>query len=321
MPRTVFLRPILFRVTVLEVIQRSAEFLAKKGVETPRLQAELLLAHVLKLPRMQLYLNFDRALTPVEQDALRELVKRRGQREPLQHIVGSTSFCGLEMAVDRNVLIPRPETELLAEQGWIFLGQLSAVYIEESGGTPSIMAEHERRLSVLDFGTGSGCVAIALAVRCATAQVVALDIVPEALEMARENAARHGVLERIRFVLGNGLSALPRAQAFDLIVANPPYIATVELNELQPEVRDYDPPRALDGGPDGLDFYRHLAAEAGCFLRTGGKIMLEFGDGQEERVADLFRSENWIVERVVEDYTQRPRILIAQKDPNPARPN
>ena len=113
------------RVTVLEVIQRSAEFLAKKGVDSPRLQAELLLAHLLKLPRMRLYLSFERALTPAEVDAFRELVKRRGQREPLQHIVGSTSFCGLEIGVNRHVLIPRPETELLAERGWTFLNQLS----------------------------------------------------------------------------------------------------------------------------------------------------------------------------------------------------
>src|SRR6266513_3069549 len=144
-------------VTVLEVIQRSTEFLAKKGVDSPRLQTELLLAHLLKLPRMQLYLNFERALSPVELDALRDLVKRRGQREPLQHIVGSTSFCGVEIAVNRHVLIPRPETELLAEHGWKFLAQLSTL--------------GSQRSTVLDFGTGSGCLAIALAFNCRSAQV------------------------------------------------------------------------------------------------------------------------------------------------------
>ncbi len=312
-------------MTVLEVIQRSAEFLARKGVDSPRLQAELLLAHLLNLPRMQLYLNFERALTPAEQDALRELVKRRGQREPLQHIVGSTSFCGLEMAVNRSVLIPRPETELLAEHGWVFLNQLSALNLDgRAPASPHLVAASphlKRRLSALDFGTGSGCVAIALAVKCPAAQVVALDIISDALEMARQNATRHGVVERVRFVLGNGLSALTDAGGFDLITANPPYIATLELNALQPEVRDYDPRGALDGGSDGLDFYRHLTAQAGGFLRSGGKIMVEFGDGQEDRVADLFRNENWIVERIVEDYTQRPRILIAQKKSGPACPN
>ena len=137
-------------VTILQVIQRSAEFLAKNGVDSPRLQVELLLAHVLKLPRMKLYLNFERALTDAETDTFRELIKRRSQREPLQHITGSTSFCGLEIAVNRHVLVPRPETEILAELGWQFLNPHS-----------------EGR--ALDFGTGSGCIAIALAAKSPTA--------------------------------------------------------------------------------------------------------------------------------------------------------
>src|SRR6266568_3470782 len=151
-------------VTVLEIIQLSAEFLARKGVDAPRLQTELLLAHVLRLPRMQLYLNFERALSDTELGTLRELVKRRGQREPLQHIVGSTSFCALEIAVNRHVLIPRPETELLAEHGWKFLAQLSTL--------------GSQRSTVLDFGTGSGCLAIALAFNCRSAQVYATDLSP-----------------------------------------------------------------------------------------------------------------------------------------------
>src|ERR1051325_7530406 len=158
-------------MTVLEVIQRSTEFLAKKGVDSPRLQTELLLAHLLKLPRMQLYLNFERALSPVELDSLRDLVKRRGAREPLQHLVGSTSFCGLEIAVNRDVLIPRPETEQLAERAWRFLGGL-----------------RPEACTALDFGTGSGCVAIALAVKCPPARVIAVDLSEAALKVARQNA-------------------------------------------------------------------------------------------------------------------------------------
>src|SRR5215469_5343454 len=152
-------------MTVLEGIQKSAEFLAKKGVESPRLQAELLLAHVLKLPRMKLYLNFDRALTEPETAAFRELIKRRSQREPLQHIVGSTSFCGLEIAVNRSVLVPRPETEILAELGWKWLEEKRKV---ESGKaeTKSDPRLEPGSLTALDFGTGSGCIAIALAVKC-----------------------------------------------------------------------------------------------------------------------------------------------------------
>ncbi len=285
-------------MTVLEVIQRSTGFLAKKGVDSARLQTELLLAHQLKLPRMQLYLNFERTLTPEELDSFRELIRRRGQREPLQQIVGSTSFCGFEIAVNPRVLVPRPETELLAEQGWTFLNGLASLNPQPS---------------TLDLGTGSGCLAIALALKAPTAQVWGTDISPEALELARQNAARHGVAERIRFVEGDRFGALPAGTQFDLIVSNPPYIPTAEIATLQPEVRDFEPHRALDGGPDGLDFYRFLAAEAAPFLKPEGKIMLEFGDGQAEPIRACFEQQNWIVESVLHDYTQRPRILMARR--------
>ena len=284
-------------MTVLEVIQKSAEFLAKKGVESSRLQAELLLAHVLKLPRMKLYLNFDRVLHPPELDALRELVKRRSQREPLQHIIGSTSFCGLEMAVNRHVLVPRPETEMLAELGWQFLSTLNS--------QPS---------TALDFGTGSGCIAIALTVKCPAALIIALEVSTDALAVARDNAERNGVAERIQFVSGEGFAALPADARFDLVISNPPYIPTSEIASLEPEVRDFDPRGALDGGMDGLDYYRLLAAQAAGFLQPGGKIMVEFGDGQGDEVKIIFESQKWIVEAVREDYSQRQRILIARRD-------
>jgi release factor glutamine methyltransferase len=283
-------------MTVLEGIQKSTEFLAKKDVESPRLQAELLLAHVLKLPRMKLYLNFERTLTAAETDALRELIKRRSQREPLQHIVGSTSFCGSEIAVNRNVLVPRPETEILAEAGWSFLSTINS--------QPS---------TALDFGTGSGCIAIALAVKCPGATIVALDVSAEALETAKQNAVRNDVADRIEFVQGDGFPAPQNNPAlFDLIISNPPYIPTAEIETLDPEVRDYDPRGALDGGADGLDFYRRFAVEARAFLKPGGKIMLEFGDGQGEAIRKIFEEQNWIVEVIREDYTQRQRILIAK---------
>jgi release factor glutamine methyltransferase len=299
----------LSRVTVLEGIQKSAEFLARKEVEPPRLQAELLLAHVLKLPRMQLYLNFERVLTPAQVDGLRELIRRRGRREPLQHIIGSTSFCGLEIAVNRHVLIPRPETELLAQEGWQFLNQLSRGD-RLNDGAPADRAV--RAPSSLDLGTGSGCVAIALAVNCPAAQVYAADLSPEALDVAIRNAASHRVSDRIHFLEGDGFAALPEGIRFDLIVSNPPYIPTAEIESLQPEVRDYDPRRALDGGPDGLEFCRKLAAESRPFLKPDGRIMLEFGDGQAGSVRQIFEAQNWIVEAVREDYNQHPRILIAR---------
>jgi len=304
-------------MTVLEAIQKSTEFLAKKGVESPRLQTELLLAHLLKMPRMKLYLNFDRVLVPTEIDSLRELIKRRGQREPLQHIVGSTSFCGHEIIVSRAALIPRPETELLAELGWKFL-----------------VTRHSSLVTALDFGTGTGCIAIALAAKCPNAKITALDVSAEALALAKQNAAQNQVAERIEFLHGDGFAAfqsegrVPRVpnqndgdevgdsqrsslREFDLLISNPPYIASAEIETLDPEVKDFDPRGALDGGADGLDFYRRLAAEAKPFLKPDGKIMLEFGDGQADAIKLIFENEKWIVEAVQDDYSQRARIITA----------
>jgi len=302
-------------VTVLEAIQKTADFLAKRGVESARLNAELLLAHQLKLPRMKLYLNFERVLTEPETDGLRELVKRRGNREPLQHIIGSTSFCGCEIVVNRNALVPRPETELLAELGWLFLSTIN------SG--PS---------TALDFGTGTGCIAIALAVKCPNAKITALDISADALALAKQNADANKVSERIEFVLaeqtsnfsaksktegneenkGSSFASLSSVKQFDLIISNPPYIAAAEIETLSPEVRDFDPRLALDGGADGLDFYRRLAKEAKPFLKPDGKLMVEFGDGQAGDIRKIFEAEKWIVEAVQEDYSHRARILVAR---------
>ena len=285
-------------MTVLEGIQRSTEFLSKKGVDSPRLQAELLLAHLLKLPRMRLYLNFERVLGANEVDAFRDLVQRRAAREPLQYILSSTSFCGLELALNRHVLIPRPETELLAERGWQFLREIS-------NSTP--------HPSALDFGTGSGCLAIALAVNSPTARLVGLDVSSEALELARANAARHAVTDRIEFVYGDLFDSLPGDRKFELVISNPPYIPTAEIDLLQPEVRNYEPRHALDGGVDGLAFFRKLAVATGPILKPGARLMLEFGDGQLDSIHAIFQSENWIVEAMQTDYTQLPRIAVLKK--------
>jgi release factor glutamine methyltransferase len=304
-------------VTVLEAIQKSTEFLAKKGVDSPRLQIELLLAHLLKMPRMKLYLNFERVLTTAETDTLREFIKRRSQREPLQHITGSTSFCGYEIAVNPHVLVPRPETELLAELGWQFLSTIN------SGSS-----------TALDFCTGSGCIAIAIATKCPAAKITATDISAEALALARENAGQNNVAARIEFWEGDGFAALavvgqasrlssskpttagetPVPLLFDLIISNPPYIPSAEIATLQPEVRDFDPHSALDGGADGLEFYRLIAAQAKAFLKPDGKIMVEFGDGQAEAIRKILEKEKWIVEAIKEDYSQRARILIARQN-------
>ena len=285
-------------MTVLEVIQRSTEFLAKKGVDSPRLQTELLLAHLLQVPRMQLYLDFERRLTPAQVSELRALVKRRGQREPLQHITGTTSFCGLELGVDRRALVPRPETELLAEKGWEFLLRLS----QSQARTPI----------ALDFGTGSGCLAIALACRCPSARIYAVDISPQALALAGLNAKQHVLPGQIEFVAGNGLAALPAGVKLDLLISNPPYIARPEIETLEPEVRDHDPHVALDGGEDGLDFYRDLATQSAAHLLPDARLMVELGDGQAANVRELFEAQKWIVEALHDDYNRCPRILVAR---------
>jgi release factor glutamine methyltransferase len=281
----------------LEVIQRSTEFLARKGVESPRLQVELLLAHVLQVPRLKLYLDFERALGESELDSIRPLVKRRGNREPLQHLVGSTSFCGLEIQVTPDVLIPRPETETLAERAWQFLQARSSVSTD---------------VWAIDFGTGSGCVAVALAHHVPAARVDAVDLSVAALEIARKNVARHELSNRVRLFMGDGFAPLPADLKYDLIAANPPYIPSGEIDQLAPEVKDHDPRLALDGGPDGLGVVRQLAASGQAFLKPGGLLFCEFGDGQEQAIQAVFAGRDWKMVEIVPDLSGRPRILVAR---------
>jgi release factor glutamine methyltransferase len=281
-------------VTVLEIIRRSAEYLEKRGVDSPRLQIELLLAHVLKVPRLKLYLDFERTLTEDHLEAVRALVKRRGEREPLQYIVGTTSFCGIELAVNSSVLIPRPETELLVEQAWKFLA-----------------SRGNRSSAVLDFATGSGCIAVAVAAKFPAAQVHAIDISKAALEVARANAEQNKV--DVRFYEGASITAVELPQHFNLILSNPPYIPREEISTLQPEVRDHEPRQALDGGTDGLDFFRMIANEAVGRLLPDARLILELGEGQADAVSALMTSAGWVVESVLPDYSGCPRILIAQR--------
>ena len=252
-------------------------------------------AQVLGVARMKLYLNFDRTLGPAETDTYRGLFQRRGQREPLQHILGTVCFHGLELAVNRHVLIPRSETERLVEH--------AIRWIQARG----------EGAEVLDFGTGSGCIAVAVAKASPTARVRAMDVSGPALEVARSNAGRHQLLERIVFVEGAGLDALPAGTKLDLVVSNPPYIPSSEIESLQPEVRDHDPRQALDGGSDGLDFYRVLARETGGWMNPGGALMVEFGDDQGAAIRELMLGQGWRVDELVRDYSGRERILIARR--------
>jgi release factor glutamine methyltransferase len=280
-------------MTVLDVIKRSTDFLQRKGVDSPRLQVELLLAHVLKVPRLKLYLDFERKLADDELETVRNLITRRGEREPLQYLVGTTSFCGIEVAVTPAVLIPRPETEVLVEHAWKFLG------------------DRPRPAQVLDFATGSGCIAIALAVKFPDAVVHAIDISDVALQIARANAERNKAA--IRFHRAAEIAAVAEEDRFDLIVSNPPYIPSGEIETLQPEVRDHEPRMALDGGNDGLEFHRLIARQSANRLRDGGKIMLELGFGQAEAAGQVFANAGWHVEAVLPDNSGCARILIARR--------
>ena len=284
-------------MTIRTAIHSHEAFLAGKGVESPRLQVELLLAHLLRLPRLKLYLDLDREVSQAESSQLEALVQRRAERVPLQHLLGSVSFNGLELEVNGDVLIPRPETEILSQ---LAVQRLSTV--KKSAPV------------ALDFGSGSGCLGIALAVGVPDAMVHAIDCSEAAIAVARRNAQRHGVAERIRFHHGDGFAALPHAtEPFDLLVSNPPYIPTGEIATLDPEVRDYDPRLALDGGADGSDFYRRLAVEAPHFLQPGAPVLLEFGDGQEDELRRLFSESGWVFEAIENDLSDRPRIIIARR--------
>lgn len=286
---------------LLEVLQRSTAFLGERGVESPRLQAEWILAHVLNVPRLQLYLQFDRPLAEPELVAARESILRRARRVPLQHLLGTASFCGLELEVSPDALIPRPETELLAERAWTWLQTRAG----QTAGTPPP--------AILDWGTGTGCLALVLALRIPEARVVALDVSPAALALARRNAARHGCQDRIAFLHSDGCASLPPDARFDLIVANPPYIPTAEWSTLQPEVRDHDPRLALDGGADGLDAFRRLAVELPDHCQPGAAVLFEFGDGQAAPLKDLLGQRGWIVAEVHRDYSGRERFLLTQR--------
>jgi release factor glutamine methyltransferase len=187
----------------------------------------------------------------------------------------------------------------LAERAWSYLNQLVA------GGTAGPL--------VLDFGTGSGCLAIAVAVHCPNCRVEAVDNSQRALEVAGRNSARHGVAARIHFSHGSSPASLPGETRFDLLLSNPPYIPTAEIETLAPEVREHEPRSALDGGVDGLNFYRSLAELGRPLLKPAGRLMVECGDGQAESVRGLLENQKWIVEEIVQDYTQRARIVIAHQ--------
>jgi release factor glutamine methyltransferase len=274
--------------SVLEVIQATVPYFQKSGVESPRLNIEHLLAHVLGKKRMDLYLEFDRPLGDGDLEPLRDLVKRRAQGEPLQHLLGTIEFLGRTFACDKRALVPRPETEQLVELAMVDCGSCIG------------------KGRVLDVGTGSGVIALSLAAGFPEAQVEAVDVSEDALALARENAARLGLDGRVRFSNSDLLSDV--TGEFQLIVANLPYIDCAALPVLPREVQ-HDPLLALDGGADGLVLIRQLIAQAPRHLR--GRLALELSYDQAPFVCEIFASHNYQDIRALPDYQGRQRFVFA----------
>jgi len=270
------------------------------------------LTHTLGTQRAGLYARLHDPLPREHAEVFRRLVHRRAQREPLQYITGVREFWSLEFKVDPRVLIPRPETELVVEVALRLLLQSALRF-----GLTLPLAMHSalpmRR--VLDVGTGSGCIAVALAKELPQAEVWATDVSQDALAVASENARHHDVAERVQFCQGDMFAPVAEYhEGFDLIVSNPPYIAHDDLAVLQPEVRNWEPRYALDGGVDGLDFCRRLLSEGPTYLRSGGWLVMEIGQGQSTEVMRLVRERRDLTESFcVPDYAGHTRVAVAGK--------
>jgi len=282
--------------TIIETLTIAAEHFEKAGVDSPRLTAEVLLADTLQCNRIDLYLRFDQPLTEKERGVFGEKYRRRLAREPLQYILGTASFCGLQFETSPDVLIPRPETEELTEEVAIVLNSFSS-----------------RPLRVLDIGTGSGCIAITLAARFPHASVTAIDISSEAIAVATRNAERiekNNIIFFTRDVFNDDfLEGIVNDGKFDVIISNPPYVSREEFPMTQTEVRDFEPRIAVTDNADGLTFYRRIAAIARGYLQNNGILAFEVGAGQAGHVQEILRMHGFDV-KVKKDIAGIERIVI-----------
>jgi release factor glutamine methyltransferase len=267
--------------------------IAEASSHITRRDAETLLLHLLDRDRAWLFAHSDEALDTATLHELRSLIQRRAAHEPLQHLTGTQEFYGLALHVTRDTLIPRPETELLVEA------------VLDFARTQTVP------LRILDAGTGSGAIALALAKHLPGAEITACDISPAALDVARSNAVQHSLGHRITFVESDLLAAVPAERPFDILVSNPPYVPLDDASTLAAEVRDHEPHTALFAGPDGLDLYRRLVPAAHTALRAGGLLALEFGFGQREALRALLAG--WHDVRFLDDYAGIPRIALAAR--------
>lgn len=280
-------------LTLLEIVKRTTDFFAKHGIESARLNAELVIAHALGMNRMKIYLQFERPLTEPELDKIRPLVRRRAQREPLAYVLGTAPFGELTLTVDRRALVPRPETEQLVE-------------IIQDTFTAAPPA------AILDLGTGSGALALALAKTWPAAHVVAVDASDDALALARDNATACALADRVELRRSNWFSAVRADERFNLIVSNPPYLTEEEWAEAQPEVRDHEPKAALVAADDGCADLLTIIATAPRHLAPGGWLFLETGIDQHPRLLEALAAAGLAEGRSIQDWSERPRFVAAQ---------
>ncbi len=283
-------------LTVLDIIKKTTGFLEGKEVENARLNAEHLVGHALGLARMQLYLQFERPLEEEDLEKIRPLVRRRGQREPLQYIMGTTEFFGVELKVDSRALIPRPETEYLAAQ-----------IVEKLPQVPH---------SILDLGTGSGALALSLAQHYIDAKVLATDVSADAVALAKENAAALNLADRVEVRESDWFAAIEDDATYDLIVSNPPYLSEQETEETLTEVKDFEPRIALTpgGSESGLEPYEIIIREAHNYLAPGGLLAMETGIAQREALEEMLTRSAYARHEFVADLTERERFVFTWKD-------
>lgn len=286
-------------MTVFEALNWATHFLKTHQIQNPRLQAELLLGHSMNQKREGLYLRFHQEIMKEEEEKFKTLVLRRVAGEPLQYLLGYQEFWSILFKVDPRVLIPRPETEHLVEEALSLLSKNN----------------FESFPLVLELGTGCGAIAISLARELTHLRIIATDLSKEAIEVARENAMESGVSHRITFLVGDLFEIFsPLKRPFDLILSNPPYIKDSEIEQLTREIRDHEPWIALKAGKDGLDFYRRIISRAPQYLKRGGWLLLELGEGQGERVTELFESTGEFKNPIiVKDLSGIERVIKAQR--------
>jgi release factor glutamine methyltransferase len=286
--------------TILKLLSRTGEYFTSHDIENPRADAEILLAHCLGLNRIDLYVQYDKPLSAEELSRYREMVRRRGRREPVAYITGEKEFWSLSLKVTPDVLIPRPETECLVEAA------LAA--LEKSVGPG-----HGR---VLDLGTGSGAIILALAAERPNDHLVAVDRSASALAIARENAGRHDMDSRVRFLNGDWFEPLDQEKGFDLIASNPPYIRRDDIAHLQPEITAFEPVSALDGGPDGARCLVHIIHTAPKYLRASGSLLMEMGHDQAALLEAIAGQTGcYETPTVLKDYSGLDRVFHLRKKP------